>query len=174
MKLIVFSCFTFLLAGKETCQHVSSDYVLWRNNNKLSFSDFKCSPSAGSKFDAQTNIRLKLNYKIGKYLKSFSVYCLFSKNESWIKIKSPDLLEHEQGHFDIGEIYARKLRIELLKIQEHRVEVSYHILDSMYKKINNDLYERQTEYDEKTNHFLNTAQQEIWIRTIKEELMSLE
>lgn len=42
----------------------------------------------------------------------------FLKLESWMTIKSPDILEHEQLHFDIFELYARKIRKRLFEIFE--------------------------------------------------------
>jgi hypothetical protein len=79
-----------------------------------------------------------------------------------------DLLEHEQAHFDLCEVYARRLR--------KRVEDSNYKLD-----IDNAIFEvfeafkkRQKLYDQETNHSRNKEKQAEWLKIIANELSELD
>ncbi len=57
-------------------------------------------------------------YAVNESTYYYNISALFNKYESWMIVKSKDILEHEQIHFDIFELYARKMRkllVESLK-----------------------------------------------------------
>ena len=49
-------------------------------------------------------------YQVNETTWYYNISALFSKNESWMLVRSNDILAHEQVHFDIFELYARKMR----------------------------------------------------------------
>lgn len=49
-------------------------------------------------------------YQVNENTWYYNISALFSKNESWMLVRSHDILAHEQIHFDIFELYARKMR----------------------------------------------------------------
>ncbi len=49
-------------------------------------------------------------YQVNESIWYYNISALFSKNESWMLVRSNDILAHEQIHFDIFELYARKMR----------------------------------------------------------------
>lgn len=49
-------------------------------------------------------------YQVNETTWYYNISALFSKNESWMLVRSNDILAHEQIHFDIFELYARKMR----------------------------------------------------------------
>ncbi len=49
-------------------------------------------------------------YQVNETTWYYNISALFSKNESWMLVRSSDILAHEQVHFDIFELYARKMR----------------------------------------------------------------
>ena len=90
--------------------------ILWKAENALQWEDFKAAPPAGKKVAATTASGLSYNYKArgvaGKYKLDFQVVTFFYPQKSWYH---PDLVDsviltHEQLHFDISELYARKFR----------------------------------------------------------------
>ena len=93
-----------------------NDKISWNAEESLSWNDFKASPKKHLPYKANTNSGLsfswnatesssgiELNYEVGSN---------FYPNRSWVKeIEEVDyLLAHEQLHFDITELHARKLR----------------------------------------------------------------
>ena len=79
--------------------------------------------------------------------------------------------KHEQGHFDIAEIFARKLNKEitmfLTKSKRHEE------LNNIYTKVMNEKRDTQQLYDEETNHSINKSQQAAWNKKIEEMLEEL-
>ena len=55
-----------------------------------------------------TNIKFDFSYSSETGFK-YHITCQFDKNSSWGRVKTDYILSHEQGHFDIAEIYTRKL-----------------------------------------------------------------
>ena len=75
---------------------------------------------------------------------------------------------HEQLHFDITEVYARKLRQELAKTKfskNAKAEVK-----EIYRNILKELNDFQNKYDSETNFSRDTVQQLIWNKKIKKAL----
>jgi predicted secreted Zn-dependent protease len=95
----------------------------------------------------------------------------FVPNKSWVKseYKSDfELLKHEQLHFDISELYARKFREQLSKMsftENVKIEIS-----DLYEKITKKKIELQNEYDIETDHSVNILKQKQWGQKILIEL----
>ncbi|MBE2290360.1 MAG: hypothetical protein IAE95_12450 [Chitinophagaceae bacterium] len=58
-------------------------------------------------------------YQVNESTWYYNISALFSKNESWMLVRSNDILAHEQIHFDIFELYARKMRKLLAETLKH-------------------------------------------------------
>lgn len=105
-----------------------------------------------------------------------STYAYVDINQSWIYpiIATESLLKHEQGHFDICEISARKVRKELLKQYQ---EIGYVTYEVYYEIIENEmdmLASYQDQYDFETYHGAETNKQKEWDKKIEKELLELE
>jgi len=85
----------------------------------------------------------------------------------------PDLLEHEQGHFDLCEVYVRQLRKQLLAANLKAFNL---IKDgnAIYKQVYAAYLDRQELYERETNHGLDRAGQVKWNKSISDELSTLE
>lgn len=139
--------------------------ILWTSDYKLSWEDFQGDPDTIriETEECVTKTRIEVTTKISESQIEFQVPCYFEKDKSWADGNVTDeLLNHEQVHFDIAEIYARTLRRKL-------AEIEYISRNDLYAKIN-DLYheviaacvEFQMRYDKETNHSKNTTNQRIW------------
>ncbi|MBO0592297.1 DUF922 domain-containing protein [Cellulophaga sp. E16_2] len=142
------------------------EIILWDANTKLSWADFKGEP---------TNTRAAavtasgLTYSFSTLRKNdavvevnFEVKSHFYPNESWYRPEVCDtvILKHEQLHFDITELYARKFLERLNKAtftNKAKAEVK-----AIYNQINTELNEYQNLYDAETNFSRNREQQVIW------------
>jgi hypothetical protein len=87
--------------------------LTWAQHPALGWDDFKGrarrntgEPSAVT----DTGFRVQLECREGAL--DIRVEVEFYSNSSWVKAgrKSVELLRHEQGHFDITELYARRMR----------------------------------------------------------------
>ena len=77
-------------------------------------------------------------------------------------------MSHEQLHFDISELYARKMRNRLASTsftQNVKAEVK-----QIYKEVLEELEEFQNLYDDQTNFSRDVEQQLIWNNKIEEAL----
>lgn len=151
----------------------------WSPDRKLKTSDFKGKPDdiysnsvvalTNSGFGVETN-RVTF-FKSPKYF----VYCRFFCYDSWMKLAGrddPKVLQHEQTHFDLCEVYARKL-LQALEAA-HLAVTSLDRLNDIYHKIYDSYLIRQKQYDLETRHGVDFAEQERWNGVIAGELKELE
>jgi len=145
----------------------SEDEIIWDRNNKLSWDNFNGIPPKDSlNFDALTYYGYKYSLKtINNLPISFNSYLFFRKNKSWVRIKTPLLLNHEQGHFDIAEIYLRKFRKEIF-YNANNIH-SLKDCDEIYYRSTIELDSLQYIYDIETNYSRNSDGQQRWDDSIK-------
>lgn len=151
----------------------NNDAIPWSAGRKLVWDDFKGKPDDNSTNAALTSSGIEFGYNYRDNKLTYTIGCLFEQAKSWGKIKTDYILSHEQGHFDISEIHARKLNKAL---KAYRVNVSTLSKDvqAIYQQLMKEQTEMQSEYDEDTNHSRNKELQRLWLKKIKNELDQLE
>ena len=108
-----------------------------------------------------------------------SIKNYFDRNESWILVKEDYVLQHEQIHFDISELFTRKLRKSIESLQQKKVSN----LEIYKKKLNywNQMSQQTNNAFDKENNdsytlkngtfFLNkNPKQKEWKNKIENEL----
>jgi len=171
MKLLSpFFLFIFLSSFIGT----NSSLIDWSADRKLTWNDFKANPDRNSPNAALTgtSIKFDFSYNASKGFQ-YHISCQFDKNKSWGRIKTDYILSHEQGHFDIAEIYARKLW-KAFREYEPDVENANKEVNRVYEKIMNELSETQKEYDHETNFSINKEKQMEWLKKIDDDLRNLQ
>ncbi|MEO1031657.1 MAG: DUF922 domain-containing protein [Bacteroidota bacterium] len=168
-------CIVFLYVGTLP----NEETMTWDETRKLTWADFKGDPNPNSDAVALTASGLTFGYSVktsGRRIIGFttSVEAHFYPNKSWyLKHKANDyILGHEQLHFDITELYARKFRAHL-----DRLVVNQNIktqMDQIHEAINEALHKTQKTYDDQTQHSINVDAQKYWDTYIKDELQKLE
>lgn len=148
--------------------------IVWSAGRKLTWADFKGAVPDASAFSAATSA--SINYQ-SAYSSPFAKVKFFTEavfhcHESWVKpvfIGDTSLLRHEQGHFDLSEIYARQVRRQLAADK-----LSYYLVGIPAQKILDELSQafdaRQKQYDEETDHGRNHEKQEQWDKEIQQSL----
>lgn len=153
--------------------------IEWTANRKLTWEDFKGNPKSisNSNTAAQTycGFGFQTNYVTVLTKTKIFVTTTFTCNLSWVKPDQKDrvdLLEHEQGHFDLCEAYARQLR---KKLQEKKLTVFNLNTDAniIFKDVYALYLDRQELYEKETNYGLNRQKQIEWTKTINSELVEL-
>ena len=153
--------------------------IEWTANRKLIWEDFKGSPKtiSNSNSAAQTycGFGFQTNYVTILTKTKIFVTTTFTCNLSWVRPDQKDrldLLEHEQGHFNLCEIYARQLR---RKLQEKKLTVFNLNTDAniIFKDVYALYLDRQELYEKETNYGLYRPKQIEWTNTISSELDEL-
>lgn len=152
--------------------------IPWSLERRLSWNDFK-GPVPPDAVPAATTAS-GISYKYSANLiyheveLDFEVNAFFYPNESWYKPDYCDdlILSHEQLHFDISELFARKMRLKLERTS-FTENVKSEIRD-IYKNTLKELSEFQEKYDWETNFSRNAEAQLRWNARIQEALTSIE
>ena len=155
--------------------HKDEVVIPWSESYMLVWSDFQGPPKVDSDAVATTASGITFSYSIKKTsvrVMSFQaqIYAHFYPEKSWYKPNHADnhILSHEQYHFNITELFARKFRQRVAQVE---VSQSLSIkLDQIHQDINMELSEFQELYDAETNYSRNFEQQVIWQKRIDEAL----
>jgi two-component sensor histidine kinase len=94
----------------------------WKDHKRLSWADFKGPVNALSDESAAAThcgIGFRVNNAGVSGKPEVVVYNAFYINKSWVRpdAKIAEILDHEQGHFDLCEIYTRRLRALLAEFR---------------------------------------------------------
>jgi hypothetical protein len=152
---------------------LNEDMIAWSASRRLTWNDYKASPDPASDAAASTTTFLTISYNISSSDFSYKIESKFSKFRSWGLFKTSYILSHEQGHFDIAEIFARKLHMRMM--QYHFDRHTYQKdLKKIYQEILDEKAEMQEAYDEDTNHSINRDKQYEWLKRIEKMLKDYE
>jgi len=165
--------FIFLIPVFLLAQSRNDDLIHWKEKQKLSWADYqgKPDPNADAAASTATFLGVEYNFKNGNL--GYIITCSFSKSKSWGLHKNDYILAHEQGHFDIAEIFAREL---YRKLKEYSFDKRSYQTDlrKIYEDITKAKEAMQNQYDLETNHSINKEKQAEWLEKISRELKSLE
>jgi len=144
----------------------------WNTDRKLNWEDFKAAPDKNSPNAALTSTAIKIDFTYNNQALKFHIRCQFDKKSSWGRVKNDYILSHEQGHFDIAEIFARRL-YKSLKEYEPNPETLTKDINKIYQDMMQQYHDRQTLYDGETKFSIDTEKQAEWLKKIKNELVEL-
>jgi hypothetical protein len=101
---------------------------------------------------------------------AFDVKTLFDRTKSWTQTNSTYILNHEQRHFDLAELHARKFRKYLMD--------SVHSFDpkkmqSDFQRYSNIMEQDENNYDALTQHSIDVNEQERFNQSIDSGLNAL-
>lgn len=155
-------------------QKPDKNLINWSKNRKLSWDNFKGHPDNSSAFGAISSTGMGYVTDLRKDTMYVTITCYFSPDKSWVKKKDrkESLLNHEQRHFDLTEIYARLFRKEV-KAYSFRFASLNKDLSKVYEEINKKYNQEQSLYDKETEHSKNEQKQEQWDHKIAEYMESL-
>jgi len=153
----------------------TEDVIYWSSDYRLTWDDFAGEP----RFDYESISALTssgiIHYKGCKDDQiTFKVQAYFEKDESWVKEEAltNHHLIHEQIHFDITELAARRLRKSLKKRKfKCGEEVEFEKFVNSF--IDNWKME-QNAFDLMSRHSLDKEQQKEWFYKVAMELSLLE
>jgi len=159
----------FLIPSASFTQSKEEELLDWSASRRLTWNDYKASPDPESDAAASTTSVLAIEYNISSSSFGYKIESRFSKTRSWGLYKTDYILSHEQGHFDIAEIFARKLNKKMSEYKFNK-RTYQQDLNKIYNDILDEKEEMQNEYDKETNHSINKEKQKEWLKKIKEKL----
>lgn len=139
----------------------TTSLIEWKEDSKLTWSDFQGKADPASTNAALTHSAIHAQFGYDDKELEYSIRCHFDKNKSWGRIKNDHILGHEQGHFDLTEIFARRLYRDLKEYKFNSATVDKDI-NTIYGAVVRDLKEMQLSYDRETDHSRNIPVQNIW------------
>lgn len=146
----------------------------WDEGRQLRWADFQGVPNLGADYVASTNsgISFSFSYQVqnGKMTMEYEIFSNFYPKLSWYKPNrvSEYILKHEQTHFDITELYARKLRKAMA--EKHFKQNPKDEVNALYNKIERERREMQNRYDGETEHSKNREVELQWRIFVGQEL----
>ncbi len=166
---------------------VKDDFILWQENKKLKIQDFKAENIDTIKVNRKQFLgaisAIRIEYSSFQRNKNsvpdFSIKTYFDPNESWMLLKNDYVLQHEQIHFDLTELYARKMRksVESLRqknitnISIYRKKIQH--WNVMKEKASNQFDADNQDYYIKIGQkilFQKNPKQEAWKKKVDREL----
>jgi len=157
------------------------DTIFWKKNLKLNWMNFKATPVKRSSLAASSSLSIRIYFINNVDSLKVLTRAAFVPNSSWTKYKNDSiLLSHEQGHFDIVEIYARILMSKLQEQHLDKIKLNAQTENNKQRiytlkiKVSNDCVNNQIAYDKETNHGTSLTQQQKWNINIENRLKKLE
>ena len=166
---------------------VKDEFILWQENKKLKIQDFKADNKDTVKVNRQQFLgaisAIRIEYSSFQRNKNsvpdFSIKTYFDPNESWMLLKNDYVLQHEQIHFDLTELYARKMRKSIESLRQKNVtNISIYRKkiqrwNAMKEKASNQFDADNQDYYIKIGQkilFQKNPKQEAWKKKVDREL----
>lgn len=157
----------------------ADDVIVWSATRKLEWTDFKSKPPPNTLAGALSAI--SHDYAVGcrDQALQMRVQTIFQPNRSWVsyRIVSSGLasrvgIKHEQIHFDLAEVYARRIRKMLRELRDPCPR-SDEELAGMVEQVIKEHWTAQRRYDTETENGQLEGKQNDWEKRIAKELTAL-
>lgn len=159
------------------------DGIQWRSDLKLVEQDFQAEvPTAQERSEtgvsqdsvASTHVELGMTYAVQGSQVAYQIRCRFLKSRSWLQLTAQDLpyiLAHEQGHFDISELYARRMHREARAyLASGDPSGAGQALTAIFNRAAADEKTEQQKYDGDTGNSRDRVEQARWLEKIRKSL----
>ncbi|HTL09963.1 MAG TPA: hypothetical protein VL307_16930 [Chitinophagaceae bacterium] len=170
MKLLLTTLCLFYFSTFVFSQ--SQDTIYWSASYKLKWEDFQGKADSSSQFGAISYPGIKYFLSANEDSFNVKVICFFIKSKSWVRVYSTIGLIHEQGHFDIAELFARKLRKSFAEYKFNYSTIGRDI-NQLFLTNKKERAKMDTLYDKETDFSRNRQKQQLGSKKIKEELDKL-
>jgi hypothetical protein len=161
-------------------QIAKDDAFPWAARRPLTWADFRgVPPSESGIVAAETAYTLIHGTRCAGDRFEFLVVAAFRPQQSWVRhaiLRTPAdsarALRHEQTHFDLTEVHARRLRRYYAEVIAP-CRISTSDLSSVADRIARDEKAAQAEYDAETENGRNAAIQARWDKDVAAQLAAL-
>jgi hypothetical protein len=166
-----------LTAGPAAAQQVKlpPGAIRWSASRPLTVADFKGRPKPNQGHAALTSANINTGAACRSNIFAGTAQASFDPATSWVRepaTMTPALLRHEQLHFDIAEVYARRLRQQLGAMRTPCDQLGS-TFDRISQKAYADWQQAEDAYDHDTNHGLLHERQAQWEAQVRKQLLDL-
>ena len=151
----------------------------WSLKRPLVWTDFKGEPPRNGTAAAETAYTLFYGARCTGQAFEFRVVAAFRPKQSWVRpaiLKRPTdstrALKHEQTHFDLAEVHARRMRRHFAELIAP-CRVSTDALSDIAEQMVKEESAAQEKYDAETDHSRVTAEQARWDKEVAAQLSAL-
>lgn len=148
----------------------------WSAKRPLVWGDFQGSPPSQGSEAAKTSYTLYSVWRCKGEVFAFRVIAGFRPRQSWVKtivLKDSTqrlaILLHEQTHFDLAEVHARRMRRAFEDLSHPCARTDAEI-QALLRRLTEDEKSEQRRYDDETDHGLIADQQAAWSRNVARRL----
>ena len=148
----------------------------WSAARRLRWSDFRGQPPGRGEEGAKTAYALFYAWKCRGDAFDFRVIAAFRPRQSWVKAvivndsaQSRSALGHEQTHFDLAEMHARRMR-QYFNALPDACRKTDRELTTLARQLLQEEKAEQQRYDAETGHGLRAGQQATWSREVARRL----
>ena len=162
-----------LMVGFESAQDYET--ISWSASRPLSWNDFRGNVPTSPRAAAITASGITYSFATSGTKDAmefdFKIDTFFYPTKSWYQPAVCDaiILSHEQLHFDISELFARKMK-KRLEAETFTYDTVKSKVKSIYRETLDELDDFQNRYDTETNFSRNLAKQEEWKLQIENAL----
>jgi len=161
-------------------QIAKDDAMPWVQRRPLTWADFQGRPpAAAGSVAAETAYTLIQGARCTGSTFEFRVVAAFRPKDSWVRptmlrtsADSAHALRHEQTHFDLTEVHARRLRRYFSELMAP-CRIATGDLEGSAARIGRDEKAAQAQYDAETDHGRAVTQQTRWERDVAAQLQTL-
>lgn len=174
MKLRICTTVLLLTLAGFSFTDGREEVITWKKDRKLSWNDYRGKPQ--KRFAAASTV-----YSLGRYVyaEEGKVYAkidaYFYCKDSWKKTDwiNDEVLAHEQKHFDIVEVFARRLRKQFTGMVFTGLKDAEKKVEALYKLTDKELDAYQNKYDTESDGSMNGEGQRKWNKKVEQELEEL-
>jgi hypothetical protein len=148
----------------------------WSARRGLAWDDFQGSPPSVGAEGAKISYTLYSGWKCRGDVFEFRVIAGFRPRQSWVKAivlndstQRRTVLGHEQTHFDLAEVYARRMQRAFGDLARPCAKTDAE-LSALAQRLAQEEKAEQRRYDAETDHGLLADQQGAWDRDVARRL----
>ena len=161
-------------AAAQATVKLPAGFIRW-SARRLTVADFKGRPRPAQTHAALTSANINTGAICRGDVFVGTAQASFNPATSWVRdpaTMTPALLRHEQLHFDIAEVYARRLRQQLASLH-----LACSQLGDRFDRVSQAAYaaweKAEDDYDRDTRHGLDHARQAQWEAQVQQQLLEL-
>ena len=170
--LIILFLLPAMQAQLQPAGDSENDLLPWNEFYELQWYDFQGEPDENRMGDAGAAVHIKAKPFLVKKKIKYDVTAFFNRSKSWARDHSPSLLAHEQLHFDIAELYARKIRKKIKEMNDEGVN-DIKVYNAAIHELLLESNAADERYDMQTLHGAMSGKQAQWAEEVKSDLEKL-
>lgn len=154
--------------------------VPWSASRRLTWGDFRGVPPVGEK-ERAAETAYSLFYAVSCKGRTFDfgVVAAVLPRQSWVRpavltdaVQNSRTLRHEQTHFDLTEVHARRMRRYFAELSQPCVKSSSE-LEALSDRLIREETAAQRRYDEETSHGRLAQRQATWDADVARQIAAL-